>query len=228
MKAASQSIVAAIVDVCHRLSAAGYVAATDGNVSARLRNGSVLATRTGINKGMLRRRDILEVRPDGSAVRNGKRPSSELGMHLFIYRERPDIGAVVHAHPPYATAFATARLPLDDGLFPEVILGFGTIPLAAYATPSTAEVAESIAPFVRGSDAILLANHGVVTFGPSVMEAFFKMQKVEHTARIVFLTRMLGGGKPLTPKELQRLREAGDRIAGTTSAKPGTERQASG
>jgi L-fuculose-phosphate aldolase len=129
-----------------------------------------------------------------------------MGMHLFIYRERPDVAAVVHAHPTFATGFATARIPLEGCVYPEVIVGLGAIPLAEYATPSTAEVASSLAPYVKSADAILLANHGVVTYGSDVLNAYFKMEKVEQTAQVTFVARMLGGEHRLTAEELERLR----------------------
>jgi len=201
-----------LVEVCHRLYAKGFVTATDGNVSARLDNGNILTTRTSINKGMVTENDIVEVTQDGGLVSgnartvNGPRPSTEIGMHLFIYQERPDVGAVVHAHPPYATGFATARIPLDECLFPEVIVGLGAIPLAQYATPSTDEIAESLAPFVKTGDAILLANHGVVAYGSTLLDAFFKMEKVEHAAHITFVARMLGGEKVLSSDDVEKLR----------------------
>lgn len=197
---------AAIIDVCRRLYANGFVAATDGNVSARLADGHILTTRTGINKGMVGINDLVEIRADGKPAAGGGKPSTEMGMHLYIYHQRPDIAAVVHAHPIYATGFATARIPLEGCLFPEVIVGLGAIPLAEYATPSTGEVAESLAPYIRSTEAILLANHGVVTYGVDVMDAYFKMEKVEHAARITFVARILGGEKRLTAEELAKLR----------------------
>ena len=122
--------VAELVDICHRLSSRGFVTATDGNVSARLENGNVLTTRTAVNKGMVTPDDIVEVDPDGRPVASDLRPSTEIGMHLFIYSRRPDVKAVVHAHPTYATGFAVARLPLTACIFPEVIVGLGAVPLA--------------------------------------------------------------------------------------------------
>ena len=212
-------VAAAIVDACHRLAEAGFVAPTDGNVSARLPGGNILTTPTGVNKGMVTIRDLIEVYPDGDQVKGTLQPSTELPMHLFIYHERSDVSAVVHAHPPYATAFATVRLPIEENLFPEVIIGFGRIPLAVYATPSTSEVADSIAPYVHASDAILLSNHGAVTYGTNPLEAFFKMQKVEHSARIAFIARMLGGGKQLTAEEVGRLKAAWALAQGGDGAK---------
>ena len=200
-----QTVIAALVNVCHRMYAKGYVAATDGNVSVRLRNGNVLTTRTGVNKGLVKAADIVEINPEGIPLTRAVHPSTEIGMHLFIYGKRPDIGAVVHAHPPFATGFATAREALDGCVFPEVIVGVGGIPLAPYATPSTAEVAASIAPYVGGTEAILLANHGVVTYGRDVVTAYFLLEKVEQTACITFVARMLGGEKRLTAAEVEKL-----------------------
>jgi L-fuculose-phosphate aldolase len=194
-----------IVSVCRNLYEKGFVTATDGNVSTRLPNGNILATPTSVNKGRVNETDLVEVTLDGLPVGAGQVPSMELGMHLFVYRERPDVRAVVHAHPTYATGFATARTALDQPLFPEVIFGIGAIPLADFATPSTPEVAASIAPFVKTSNAILLMNHGVVTYGKDLDDAYFKMEKVEHAAHIIFVARVLGGEKPLTTEQVQKL-----------------------
>lgn len=196
-----------IIDISHRLAAKGFVAATDGNVSARLPGGTILATRSGINKGMVAPEDIVEVSPEGSLLAGAGRPSTELGMHLFIYRERPDVQAVVHAHPPYATGFATARRPLDQCLFPEVIVGLGSIPLAPYATPSTGQVAASIAPYVATHQAVLMTNHGAVTWGADLLEAYFRMEKVEHAAHVAFVAAVLGGAVPLDPSQVEQLRD---------------------
>ncbi len=208
---APPEIISHLIDVCHRLYARGMVTATDGNVSVRLANGNILATRSGINKGMVTENDFVEVTLDGTQVGGsgkpqGGKPSTEIAMHLFIYQQRRDANAVVHAHPTYATGFATARIPLDGCVFPEVIVGLGAIPLAEYATPSTGEVADSLAPFVKNSEAILLANHGAVTFGPDLYDAYFKMEKVEHAAHITFVARMLGGARSLNEQELDKLR----------------------
>lgn len=206
MPAHPENVVSPIVDVCHRLYSRGFVTATDGNVSVRLENGNFLTTRSSINKGMLTSGDLVEVDDSGKAVASQLMPSTEIGMHLFIYSQRPDVHAVVHAHPPYATGFATARQPLTGCVSPEVIVGLGAIPLAGYATPSTVEVSQSLEPFVGRADAILLANHGVVTYGRDIYDAYFKMEKVEHTAQITFIARMLGGEQPLSEEALEKLR----------------------
>jgi L-fuculose-phosphate aldolase len=203
-----------LIEVCHRLYAKGYVTATDGNVSVRLENGNFLTTRTSINKGMATADDLVEVDGDGKPLASGLRPSTEIGMHLFIYAQRPDVNAVVHAHPTYATGFATARQPLSECIFPEVIVGFGAIPLAHYATPSTEEVAQSLGPYVKNADAILLTNHGVVTYGNGLMDAYFKMEKVEHAAHITFVARMLGGEKLLSAEEIEKLRAVSQKSYG--------------
>jgi L-fuculose-phosphate aldolase len=207
MSSELQKAITDLVDVCHRIYDKGFVSATDGNVSARLENGNILATPTAMNKGMVRPDDLVIVDSAGNLVSGLKRPSTELLMHLYIYRARPDVQAVVHAHPPHATGFATARVPLTECLFPEVIVGLGAIPLASYATPSTEEVVESIAPFVQNADAILLANHGVVTYGADLLDAYFKMEKVEHAAHITLVARLLGGEKPLSESDIEKLRK---------------------
>jgi L-fuculose-phosphate aldolase len=202
-----------ILDICHCLYAKSFVTATDGNVSVRLENGNILTTRTAINKGMVTEGDLIEVAMDGnisSPITHPSsliaKPSTEIRMHLYIYSQRLDVNAVVHAHPPYATGFATARQPLNECLFPEVIVGLGAIPLAEYATPSTEEVSKSLEPYVKIADAILLANHGVVTYGKDLWDAYFKMEKVEHAAHITFIARMLGGERPLSPEDIEKLR----------------------
>ncbi len=196
-----------IVLVCHQLAAKGFVTATDGNVSALLANGNILVTPSALNKGRVTENDLVEVKGDGTPVTLSRKASTELDMHLFIYSQRPDVHAVVHAHPTYATGFATARIPLSECVFPEVIVGLGAIPLAPYATPSTKEVSATLTPFVKTSDAILLSNHGVVTYGKDLGDAYFKMEKVEHAAHITFVARMLGGEKILDEKDIAKLRE---------------------
>lgn len=203
--ASRAEIARSIVLVCHKLYERGFVTATDGNVSARLECGNILVTPTSLNKGQVGESDLVEVKSDGSPVTLSRKASTELDMHLFIYQQRADVQAVVHAHPPHATGFATAHVPLTACLFPEVIVGLGAIPLAEYATPSTKEVSDSLAPHIKSADAILLANHGVVTYGRDVEDAYFKMEKVEHAAHITFVARVLGGEKPLSRIDIDKL-----------------------
>ena len=203
-----------LVNICRKLAEHGLVAATDGNVSARLYDGIVVVTPSGKSKSEVEVSDLIIVDLDGKIISGTSRPSTEFAMHGFIYRKRPDVGAVIHAHPVYATAFAAARIPLDKLVFPEVIVALGKIPLADYATPSTQEVVKTIEPLVKDYDAILLANHGVVTYGASLEEAYNKMEKVEHTAKIAFVVRQLGGAKELTRDEIERLASVSEKSYG--------------
>jgi L-fuculose-phosphate aldolase len=212
-----------IVEVCHRLYAKGFVSATDGNVSLRFGE-RFLTTRTSVNKGDVTADDVLEVSAAGEPVGTALRPSTELGMHLFIYRQRPDVVAVVHAHPPYATGFAAAGRGLQQCVFPEVIVGLGAVPLADYATPSTDEVARSLAPFVGEADAILLANHGLVAYGTSLWDAYYKLEKVEHACHITLVASLLGGPQPLGASDIEKLRAISQQSYGKDLAgKPACE-----
>jgi L-fuculose-phosphate aldolase len=158
-----------------------------------------------VNKGEVTPDDIIEVNDGGFTLTGTGKPSSELKMHLFIYKHRPDVRAVVHAHPPHATAFAVAGIPLNKPVFPEVLVKLGSIPVAPYATPSTDEVGKSIEPYVAAHNAILLGNHGAVTFGSSLKEAYYNMEKVEHAARITLYARLLGGERELTRGQVEEL-----------------------
>lgn len=196
-----------VINVCRRVAVKGFVAATDGNISVRLSNGNILTTPTSLNKGFVQKEDLVELSMDGKQISGSRKPSTEMKMHLFIYQQRSDVNAVVHCHPVYATGFAAAGIPLKENIFPEMVIGFGAIPLAAYATPSTDEIAESIRQFVDSSNAILLANHGVVTYGSDVWDAYFKMEKVEQIAQTLFIAETLGGAKQLTSEQTERLKE---------------------
>lgn len=196
-----------IVKICHRVEAKGFVAATDGNISSRLPNGNILATPSSLNKGSVQIEDLVEITMDGKQVGGTRRLSTEMKMHLFIYKQRADVKAVVHCHPVYATGFAAAGIPLKENVFPEVIVGFGTIPLAQYATPSTDEVGESLFPFIKTHDAILMANHGVVSFGIDLWDAYYKMEKVEQIAHMLFVAESLGGANQLTNEQIARLKD---------------------
>src|SRR5580693_5794138 len=156
----------------------GLVAATDGNLSVRLENGNILCTPTLMSKGLMEVQDLVIVDQYGSKLQGSRDVSSEIAMHLFIYRNRRDVGAVVHAHPPTATGYAAAGLALDRALCSEIIVTLGSVPLANYETPGTPELAEALAPLVADHDAILMANHGVVTCGPDLISAYMNMETV--------------------------------------------------
>jgi len=185
----------------------GLVAATDGNLSVRLEDGTFLCTPTLMSKGMMTNDDLVVVDSRGHKISGQRNVSSEIAMHLFIYRNRPDVGAVVHAHPPTATGFAAAGMPLDSALCSEIVITLGTVPLANYETPGTPELAEALAPLVGDHDAILMANHGVVTYGEDLLTAYMNMETVEHYAKIALVTHMLGKQQPLSDTHVSKLRE---------------------
>jgi L-fuculose-phosphate aldolase len=194
-----------MIAVGQELHRQGLIAATDGNLSARLDTKRFLITRSGVALGRLNSRDFSILDHTGRRLAGAERPSSEYRLHLAIYAERADVGAVVHAHPPLANALTFADVGLADPVVPEVVLTLGVIPTTPYATPSTAEGAEVIRRYIREHDAVMLARHGSVTVGRSVDEAFLKLEKVEHTARILVVARLLGRVHPLSGDELERL-----------------------
>lgn len=208
-----------IVEIGRRMYQRGYVAANDGNISAPLDAERILTTPTGVSKGFMTPESMVIVNQTGKPLSDGK-PSTELPMHLFIYKERPDVAAIVHAHPPHATGFATAGLALDKCVLAEVIVTIGTIPLAEYGTPSTEELPNSLRPYIHSCDAFLMANHGVVTTGKDLMDAYFKMERVEHYAQIVYIARALGGERVLPKEAVEKLYDLREKY-GATSVNPG-------
>lgn len=197
----------------------GLVGAAEGNLSARLADGRILCTPSGASKGHLEPADLTIV-DEGGAWVTGPKPSSELGLHLCLYGERPDCRAVVHAHPPTATAFALAGVSIPDDVLPEGVFVLGPVALAPFAFPGSEEVAAKVRPFARGHDAILLANHGAVTIGGSLEEAYFRMETLERVAGVVAGALALGNVNPLPADAVARLRALRQRISGGDS---GTE-----
>jgi L-fuculose-phosphate aldolase len=194
-----------LVQFGRMLHAEGFVAATDGNLSVRMDGGRFMVTPTGFSKGMLQPEDMVIVDAQGQKLSGVQNPSSEIAMHLTIYRMRPDVGAVVHAHPCTATGFASAGIALDQPLCSEIVISLGTVPLAPYATTGTMELSESLKPFIPYHEAILMANHGVVTYGSDLSQAYMRMETVEHYAKIVLVARQLGGTRSLDSQELEKL-----------------------
>ncbi len=215
-----------LVRVCRHIDARQFVAGRDGNVSVRISDSTVLITPAGIRKGDVEVDDLILVDRGGRLVDGRGQPSSETGMHLRIYDARPEIRAVAHAHPPVATGFAAAGIALSECVLPEVIVGLGQVPLARYATPGTAALAETLDPVVRNHDAFLLQNHGAVAVGSDVLEAYQRLETVEHSARILLVARLLGGADPLTPAQVEDLIAARARygvregLAGCETATP--------
>jgi L-fuculose-phosphate aldolase len=204
-----------IVRVCHHLYERGLIAGGEGNVSARLEDGNILVTPSGASKIDVSESDLVIVNPDGKPVAGSGRASSELGMHLRIYRLRPDVGAVVHAHPPFATAFAVAGEDLMAPVLPEILVQIGGVPLVPYATPGSPALAAAIEPFLPHHDAFLMANHGATAYGSTLSIAHQRMESLEHAARILFSAKALGHVATLTADErdllLQRRRESSPR-----------------
>jgi L-fuculose-phosphate aldolase len=183
----------------------GYVASTDGNISVRLGPDRILMTPTSMSKAMMNPDDLVIIDLEGQRVSGLRKPSSELGMHLLIYRLRPDINAVCHAHPPTATGYAAAGIPLDKPILCELVIGLGSIPVARYGTPGTSELGASIEPYVQGHDAILMANHGVVTYGPDLLTSFLRMETTEHFAQVSLVTERLGRKVLLSGSDVEKL-----------------------
>jgi L-fuculose-phosphate aldolase len=210
-----------IVEFGRRLHENRFVAATDGNLSVRLDEERLLVTPTCMSKGRMRPSDLVIVDMNGRSLAGKRRVSSELAMHLLIYRLRPDIHGIVHAHPPTATGFAASGFDLNRPLVCEVVVGLGSIPLARYGTPGTPELSEALEPLVPDHDAILMANHGVVTCGSTLESAYMRMETVEHFAKIALVCHVLGHEQPLGEKEVEKLHEVRHRYNG--GGKPAPE-----
>ncbi|NLY73912.1 MAG: class II aldolase/adducin family protein [Firmicutes bacterium] len=209
-----------MVEVGRRIWLRGYVAANDGNISVRIGPDEFLCTPTGVSKGFMTPEMIIKVNGVGKLLSGSLKPSSEIKMHLRVYRERPDVKAVVHAHPPICAAFAVAGIPLNKKFLPEVIITLGEIPLAEYATPSTDEVPESIAGIIKDHDAVLLANHGALTLGGDVFSAYYKLETMEHFATVSLAVRQLGGERELPPERVAQLMEVRNKL-GLKGTHPG-------
>jgi L-fuculose-phosphate aldolase len=183
----------------------GYNVACEGNLSVRLDDKRILTTPTCMNKGMLAPEDLVVTDLEGRQLSGERRCSSELAMHLLFYNMRPDVNAICHAHPPTATGFAVAGRGLDQALLPEVIVGLGRIPLVRYATPGTAELSAALEPYVPHYDALLLASHGAVTCGPDLLTAYFRLETIEHFAKITLAAEMAGNPTLLSGREVAKL-----------------------
>jgi L-fuculose-phosphate aldolase len=199
-----------IVRVGRLMYERGYVVSSDGNISVRLDDGRIVATPTQVSKGRMDEA-MLAVTDLAGKPLNDRRASSELAMHLLVYREREDARAVCHAHPPHGSAFAVAGLAIDQPILSEVILTLGCVPLAEYGTPSTEELTEAMLPLVKNHNALLMANHGAVAYGGDVWQAFDRLETLEHTAKIAILARALGGARNLPPDSIEKLIEIRER-----------------
>jgi L-fuculose-phosphate aldolase len=207
-----------IVEVGRRMYARGYTASNDGNISVRLGADRLLMTPKSVCKGFMTPDMMCITDLDGRKLQGDRDPSSEMLMHLEVYRQRPDVAAVVHAHPPTATGFAVAGIPLDRAVLAEVLCTLGSIPIAEYATPSTQELPDAVAKYIKAHDGMLLANHGALTVGADVLNAYYKMETIEHFAKISLVARMLGRENLIAREEVQRLQELRGRYGITAPA----------
>jgi len=196
-----------IVDLGKRIWTRGFVAANDGNITVKLNENELLTTPTGVSKGFMTEEMIIKCDMEGKVIQgNGKyRPSSEVKMHLDIYKERPHVQSVVHAHPPYATSFAVAGIPLDKCVLPEAIIVIGSVPIAPYGLPSTMEIPDRMRPFIKENDVVLLENHGAISVGGDLLSAYHKMETLELSASIVWKSIQLGNVNSIPAEERDRL-----------------------
>jgi L-fuculose-phosphate aldolase len=212
-----------IVDIGRLVYQKGWVAANDGNITLRLDAERILATPTGVSKGMMHVDDLIVLDMQGKKLSGRKEGTSEIAMHMKIYELRPDVRSVLHAHPPVATGFATAGRPLNLALLPEVIIGLGCVPLAEYGLPGTPALTEPLIPYIPKYDAIMMGNHGAVSYGEDVYKAFFRMETVEHFARISLVAELLGGPTVLPKAEVDKLFDSRTRygVKARAGAEPG-------
>ena len=196
-------------DIGRRVYDRGMVAANDGNFSVKLNDNEFLCTPTGVSKGFMTPEYICKVDAKGNVIQaNGNfRPSSEIKMHMRVYEKRPDVGAVVHAHPSYATSFAIAGIPLTQPIMPEAVISLGCVPIAKYGTPSTMEIPDAVEEYLPYYDQVLLESHGALTWGTDLLNAYYKMESVEFYAELLYKAKQLGGPKEFTPDQVERLYE---------------------
>lgn len=191
-----------LVEICHKVYERGFVAAYDGNISCRTSDNTVLITRSGVCKGEVKEKDIVEIDYNGNLLKCKSKISTEHKIHLYAYQKRNDVNAVVHCHPVYSTAFALLGKGLVEHYLPEVLLTLGKVPLCKYATPSTNQLPASLEPHINYSWAMLLENHGAVTLGKTLDDAYYKMEKLEQAAKIIFLAKLLDKPRVLSRKNI--------------------------
>lgn len=221
-----ESVKDQICDICHKMWQLGWVAANDGNVSVKLGDGTYLATPTGISKAFITPDVLVRIDGEGKVLegKEGYKPSSEIKMHLRCYRERPDVGAVVHAHPPTATGYAVAGKSLDEYSMIETVIAIGAIPLTPYGTPSTDEVPEAIAPYLADHDVLLLKNHGALAVGCDLVTAYYRMETLELFAKISLTAHLLGGAKEIPEPQVDKLLHLRETYYKVSGRHPGKKR----
>lgn len=209
-----------ILEAGRRLYQRGFVAANDGNMSARVSDQHIWATPTGVSKGFMTEDMLVKLDMDGNKIEGSFNPSSEIKMHLKIYREAPGIRAVVHAHPPVSTTFAAAGIPLDKALLQEAVVLLGVIPVAPYTLPGTEALADGVVPYLKDYNGLLLEHHGALSWGCDVMQALHRLESIEYNATVMMYTRMMGCERPLTNKQVDALIELRPKWGVTGGGKP--------
>jgi L-fuculose-phosphate aldolase len=195
----------ALVEICKLCYSRNYIVGADGNLSARMSDGTILITPAGAMKGFLEPHSVARIDMRGEVVDGGPKASTERMIHITCYEERPEMKAVVHAHPPHAVAMTIAGIDMQAPFIPEIIVTIGGIPTANFGTPGTNELADSIRPIVRCSDTVVMTHHGSVTMGTNLLDAYKKLDMVEHTARILWLAHCVGHAKPLSADYVKKL-----------------------
>ena len=211
-----------ILEIGKRMYIKNFVAANDGNISCKVDEETILTTPTGVSKGFMTEDELVKMRLDGTIISQGKRaPSSEVKMHLRIYKERENILAVCHAHPPAATSFAIAGLPLNQAIYPEAIVNLGSVPCVHYETPGSEKIPDSIAPYVKNYNALLLANHGAVTWGNSLIEAWYRLESLEHYAMVsMYSINIIGKANMLSNNQINELIQIRKKMGNTAEGVP--------
>lgn len=198
-----------ICEIGKRIYNRGMVAANDGNISVKISDNEYLCTPTGVSKGFMTPEYICKIDGQGNVLHANKgfKPSSEIKMHLRVYAKRPDVKSVVHAHPIYATSFAIAGIPLTQPIMPEAVIALGCVPIAEYGTPSTNEIPDAVEKYLPYYDAVLLENHGALTYSDSLLAAYHKMESVEFYAELLFKSKQLGGPQEFSKEQIEKLYE---------------------
>ena len=210
-----------LLEVGRRMYAKGYVVSNDGNITCKVSPTALWTTPTGVSKGYMTEEMLLKVDLEGRVLQGSWKPSTELKMHLRVFGENPDLTACVHAHPPAATAFSIAGIDLDRPILPEGVVQLGVVPVAPYATPGTEEVPDSIAPYCCTHNGVLLANHGALTWGTSLMQAYMRMETLEYYALITMYTgNIIGRANELSCEQIDRLVETRTRLGVASGGRP--------
>ena len=198
-----------ICEIGKRIYMNGFVAANDGNITVRIGENEIITTPTGVSKGFMTPDMLLNINLNGEVLKSSGdyKPSTEIKMHLRVYRERPDVKSVIHAHPPFGTSFAIVGIPLTKPIMPEAVISLGCVPIAEYGTPSTEELPDAVSKYLQNYDALLLENHGALTYGPDLISAYYKMESLEFYAKLTFISTLLGGPKELSDSQVQKLYE---------------------